>query len=141
MNVQELNMLEVRQHWPEAEVHLRRAVRGCDPESYMRTVQASVFAGINTLWRIEQDDKLLAYCVTNFYSTNGLHTIAQIHLLTTSDMEEVLPLLDYFNVWAKKSGANWIEVIGRKGWERKLKPYGFNHEYTSLMKRVIEEIH
>ena len=137
----ELNMFEVRSHWPEAEVHLRRAVSGCDPDGYMKNVQAAVFAGINTLWRIEEDEELSAYVVTNLYTVDGLNTVAQIHLMTASDMEKILPLMDYFTVWAKKHNADWIEVIGREGWKRMLKPYGFKHEYTSLLKRVVEEIH
>ena len=138
MKVEELNIVEVRQYWPEAEEQLRRAVRGMDPDRYMRNVQASVFSGVSTLWRIGED---AAYVVTNMYTIDGLSTVAQIHLMTAEDMESILPLMDYFTIWAKKRGADWIEVIGRKGWERKLKPYGFNHEYTSLMKRIIEEIH
>lgn len=137
-----LDMMEVRQHWPEAESWLLRAVHGRDPERYMRNVQASLFAGISTLWRIEEEfGELSAYCVTNTYTVDGMNTIAQIHLMTAESIEDVLPLMDYFTVWAKKKGADWIEVIGRKGWERMLRPYGFTHEYTSLMKRVIEEIH
>lgn len=141
IDAQELELLDVQRYWPEAEVHLRRAVSGADPDSYMKTVQANVFAGLNTLWRIEEEGKLQAYAVTRVYTVDGLNKVAQVHLMTARDMEEVLPLLDYFAVWAKKRGIDWLEVIGRKGWERKLKPYGFLHEYTSLMKRVTEEIH
>ena len=141
MKANELNSTEVRTHWDEAEVWLRRAVRGADPDSYLRNVQATLFAGINTLWRIEEEEKTIAYCVTNMYTVDGLNKIAQLHLMTAESLEEVIPLLDYFEIWAKKKGADWIEVIGRKGWERRLKPYGFNHEYTSLIKRVATEIH
>lgn len=141
MNARELNQFEVRQYWPEAEDHLRSAVRGVDPVGYLRNVQAALFAGLNTLWRIEEDGDLSAYCVTNIYSTDGVGAIAQIHLFASDDMKKALPLLDYFTVWAKRRGVDYIEVIGRKGWERALKPYGFRHEYTSLFKRITEEIH
>ena len=141
MEARELNTYEVRQYWPEAELHLRQAVYGCDPDRYMRNVQAACFAGINTLWRVEEGSELAAYVVTNIYTVDGLNNVAQIHLMTAEDMTEVLPLIDYFTIWAKQRGAEWVEVIGRKGWERALKPYGFIHEYTSVMKRITEEIH
>ena len=141
MDARALDMIDVQHYWPEAETWLRRAVRGADPESYMKNVQATLFAGINTLWRIEDEGELTAYCVTNLYTVDGLNKIAQLHMMTAENVEDILPLLDYFNVWAKSKGADWMEVIGRKGWERMLKPYGFNHEYTSLMKRVMTEIH
>lgn len=141
MEAFELDLVEVRHYWPEAVGYLRRAVYGADPDGYLRNVQASVFAGLNTLWRIENKGKLQAYAVTHIYTTDGISRVAQIHLLTTESMDEVLELLDYFTAWATNRGVEWIEVIGRKGWERKLRPYGFNHEYTSLMKHVIERIH
>ena len=137
----ELNPIEVRHYWPEAELHLRRAVYGADPDGYLRNVQAACFAGINTLWRIEESNELLAYVVTNIYTVDGIMRVAQLHLMTATDIEELLPLLDYFEVWVQKHQVDWIEVIGRKGWERMLKPYGFKHEYTSLLKRVTKEIH
>lgn len=127
--------------WPAAELYLRRAVIGLDPEGYLRNIQAKVFAGINTLWQIEDNEQVEAYAVTGLYTMDGLKTIAQLHLMTADDMEKILPLLDQFHVWAIKHGASWLEIVGRKGWERKLRPYGYRHEYTSVMKRVNEELH
>lgn len=138
MEAKELDLLGVQRYWSEAESLLKRAVYGADPDGYVRNVRAALFAGINTLWRIEESGVLSGYVVTNFYTVDGLSKVAQIHLMTVESMKEVLSLLDYFEVWAKTQGAEWVEVIGRKGWERVLKPYGFNHEYTSLLKRITE---
>jgi len=33
---------------------------------------------------------------------------------------------------AKEQGCQRISISGRKGWEKKLKVYGFNHAYTTL---------
>lgn len=43
--------------------------------------------------------------------------------------------------YALKAGFERLEVWGRKGWERKLKPYGLAHEYTVLGKHLPQRAH
>lgn len=50
---------------------------------------------------------------------------------------------DWLDVWwdsvqelAREQGARQIFVSGRKGWERKLKPYGFEHAYTVIARDI-----
>ena len=58
-----------------------------------------------------------------------------LNIITTSG--------DDFNEWgedtlntlinvAKEQGAEDITIVGRKGWLRKMKQYGFKHKYTAL---------
>ena len=47
--------------------------------------------------------------------------------------ETVLPILEQF---AKDTGCRNVSVWGRKGWEKAMKPYGYDHAYTVLVKEV-----
>ena len=40
--------------------------------------------------------------------------------------------LGILETWAKANGFYAVHVTGRKGWEKKLKPHGYVHEFTTL---------
>jgi len=143
ITLRETSINEAQTMWPRAEVHLRQAISNTedDPDTFMRQLQAKVFSGIHTLWVMEDGDKPLAYAVTVLYSSDGIIRIAQIYMAQGEDLEIFLGKMDEFIVWAIKHDADYIEVMGRKGWERVLRPYGFRHNYTSLVRRIKEELH
>ena len=43
---------------------------------------------------------------------------------------------DAMVLWCKNIGANGLEVIGRKGWERALGKQGFKYAHTVLLKEI-----
>jgi hypothetical protein len=48
-------------------------------------------------------------------------------------MEQWLPdILQALKDHARHNGCSSVEVFGRKGWERVLKPHGYTHTYTTL---------
>lgn len=141
----ETTIPEARQLWPAAAEHLREAISETeeDPERFLRQLQAKIFSGIHTLWVLEDEGEPVAYAVTVVYSGDGIVTVVQIYLAQGEDLQLFLKPDEYdrFVMWALKRGASVIEIIGRKGWEKILKPYGFMHNYTSLTKRITEELH
>jgi len=143
INLKEASIIEAQMLWPEAEVHLREAVseREEDPESFLRHLKARVFAGLHTLWILEDEGESVAYAVTVLYSPDGITNIAQIYMAQGRDLDLFLSQMDQFIAWTLRHEAHYIEVIGRKGWEKVLKPYGFTHNYTSLLRRINEELH
>lgn len=57
--------------------------------------------------------------------------------LEDSWLKWIFMLEDY----ALKSGYERLEVWGRKGWERKLRDYGFGHEFAVLGKHITKRAH
>lgn len=138
----EMNVMQAQLVWEEAEAHLRRAINDEDKDEALRLLKGRVFAGMNTLWRVDDEfGKVLAWGTTTLYTGDGVIVTAQISLACTRDMKLFLGNLDEFEVWAHKHGAHYIEVIGRFGWTKVLKPLGFAHNYTSLTKRIFQELH
>lgn len=142
MNLKELDTSEAMQIWPLAEEHLRAAVSELEenPDIFLRQIKAKVFSGIHSLWILEDGEEPAAYAVTALYTGDGIVTVAQIYL-AEGTLELFLEQQDSFTVWALKHGASCIEIIGRKGWERVLKPHGFMYNYTSLLRQITEELH
>ena len=128
--------------WPEAEEFLRPAVTDDKPEGYLRHVQSLVFSGIHTLWKMFDDDgETVAYGVVHIYTNDGIVKVAQMYLTTTTGLKHLLDNMDLFISWGIKHKVNYLEVIGRKGWEKVLRPYGFTHNQTSLIRRIPQELH
>lgn len=48
----------------------------------------------------------------------------------------ILPGLEKIEKYALDVGASEVVALGRKGWERKLKPYGYGVKYTQVRKDV-----
>ena len=142
MKLKEISILEAPFLWDEAKEFLAKAVSDEEPEDYLRQIKANVFAGTNTLWQISDDfEEPIGYAVSYIYTTDGVTNIVQISLAATDSLEQLLKQLDAFETWVEGIGADYIEVVGRKSWERILKPFGFNHNYTSLIKRAKRELH
>jgi len=141
-HIQELTQVEAMGKWNEAESYLRLAVTDDDPENYLRTVQSFVFSGIHTLWRLSDDqNKTTGYAVTAIYTNNGIVSVAQIYLATTEALKNLMEHMDLLHSWAIQHKVNYLEILGRKGWEKVLRPYGFTHNHTSLLKRIDQELH
>ncbi len=140
--INELSQVDAMVAWPEAEVYLRQAVTDDNPDNYLQQVQAFIFSGLHRLWHLVDDEgKTVAYAVTNTYSNDGIIRVAQLYLTTSTGMQELLSAIDQVYVLAIQRKVDYIEIIGRKGWEKVLRPYGFTHNHTSLIKRINRELH
>lgn len=140
--LREISTVEAQRIWPDAEEYLVHAVDDIDKEEFLRNLKAKVFAGMNTLWMIEDEDgQPLAYAVTVIFTPDGITKSIQIYMATGEDLDMFTSQIDQFTVWCIKRGVDFIEVVGRKGWEKVLRPLGFSHNYTSLLKRISEELH
>lgn len=142
VTINHLSISDAIAAWPEAERYLMEAVTDDEPERYLRNVQACIFGGTHSLFRLEKTNgDTLGYGVLTVYSIDGIRRIGQLYLATVECLQEILAQMDHFTVWGLKNKVDYLEITGRKGWEKTLRPYGFTHNYTSLMKRVTQELH
>lgn len=61
--------------------------------------------------------------------------------LSGAKINDWLKYYSYVEEHAFQHGYERIEVWGRKGWEKQLRPYGFWHEFTVLGKFVTKRVH
>lgn len=83
-----------------------------------------------------EDNELL--CVQTYEIVNRTNKKI-MNLFTTGGIKldsYISELLDVIDNIAKEQNCDSIYTKGRKGWERKLKGYGYNHGYTILEKRL-----
>ena len=140
--LREVSTIEAQRIWGAAEEYLIHAVTDMDKEEFLRNIKAKIFAGMNTLWVLEDENEVpVAYAVTVIFTPDGISKTVQIYMATAQSLAMFTEQLDQFTVWCIKREIDFIEVVGRKGWEKVLRPLGFRHNYTSLLKRISEELH
>lgn len=138
----ELSPIEAQLYWPEAEKYLAKAVKNDYDSQQLRVIKGRVFAGMNTLWKIDDEEgATIAWGTTFIYTADGNTIVAQIYVATMDDLTTVTEKLGEFENWAHNKGVHYIEVVGRLGWSKPLRALGFEHNYTSLTKEVYRELH
>jgi len=87
------------------------------------------------LWVVSHDNKLLAAVVTQVY-LYPLKKEVRIHLLAGEETEKWAKEWSHtIETYAISEGAKSIDLMGRKGWERYLRPYGYK-PITHMRKEV-----
>lgn len=141
-SVRQLNVTEAMLVWPHAKEMLRAAIVSDDPEQQLREIEAKVATGLETLWQLQDEKgKVTGYAITILYTTSGETVVAQLHVAAAAGLQLLTSHLDEFESWATGIGVDRLEVIGREGWARVLKPYGFSFDHVSLIKRVTKGMH
>ena len=119
-----------RVSWYEARNNIRRACRENPTVSYLKAYQ----------------DEKDGYC--EFWEFGDCHFVTRIDanrdgrrlvvcLLAGDGLFEWGPELEKeLEALAKKEGCTKIAVEGRKGWTKLLKPYGFKHETTTVVRQL-----
>ena len=97
-----------------------------------------LLAGLMQFWHLRRDDEdepyLGALLQINVY---GKKKVMRILWLGGEHYSGMMDFLWVLELWAAKLGCKDIEVAGRDGFERLLKPYGFEKTHVVLRKRLV----
>lgn len=86
------------------------------------------------LWII-RDREIKAAFVTHINEFYG-EAVGTIAFAGGSDAVDWIEIVDPVADWLKSQGVKRMTIVGRKGWERLLKPYGFEFEEQIIGKRL-----
>ena len=85
---------------------------------------------------VVHDNGIKAACVVDFIDYPQI-TALRVVALSGSGMDEWLSdLLDFLDKWAVENNMSRIEQMGREGWVRKLKNFGYEKRYTFMTKEL-----
>lgn len=86
------------------------------------------------LWGFGPKDEIRIFVFTQIIHFPA-NRILQAFLCFGNSLEEALPIIEAtFERFAMETQCKLFELVGRKGWEKKLK--GFRHDYTVLSKNI-----
>lgn len=138
--VKELRLLgstdTIARFWPAFNAALTDTPRLLEDTWTPDQLLASALSGHVQPWLLLSDGNPTCFMLTQFYKTQN-RAIFQIFWAYGVDLQEMFPLLsDAFDRFAADHGAEKIEIQGRRGFERWLRPFGFEHDYTVYSRRV-----
>ena len=95
------------------------------------TVLQRVADGFSQAWSF--DGFIVVTDVVAYESTKRLRISYCSGDMTKETTEKALSILENF---AKEIGLSGIEIYGRQGWVRRLRPYGYEQQYAVVIKRI-----
>jgi hypothetical protein len=94
--------------------------------------------GNEILWMIMEEDEAIGFCSMAFIHYDKAK-ILQVKMLSGDKFDEWKdPLNARLEVFAQENGCNGMELIGRRGWVRRLADLGWQERFTTMEKRFDE---
>lgn len=124
--------------WPGVKDLLALAVAQSNGELDMDYVERKLGEGRMQLWVVadREGPRILAAAVTEFVEYPK-RCLLRITLLGGTRLDEWAELLkENFEFFAKSNNADGLEVVGRKGFARKLVPFGFKEKYVVMVRDI-----
>lgn len=127
---------DIGELWPAMEPLLQRAL----DHGYNVPVKA-LYAGALLdqvqLWAALAGEELRGTAATQVIDYgSGLSALRVIALAGEGFNGWCPQIIAMFEAYARRVGAKTIESVGRRGWARTLRPYGFEQKYTVCTKEV-----
>lgn len=98
-------------------------------------ILGKILAGRMHLFVVVTEDDFIGACTVEVQKY-PVRTIAQIVHLGAKDFALAATTFDALMEWAKSQGATSFRIHGRKGWERRLVPFGFKPQYSVLEREI-----
>ena len=135
-NVYLLGEREFRHYWPQIETCL-----DANPELWAFSFTKEglcrkILEGAVQAWVVQTDDIIHVVLMTQMFElVEG--KVLQVFWAWGHDLAHSLPCLDLvLNRFARTFGCTQIDIQGRKGVERLLRPLGFEFAYTTVSRPV-----
>lgn len=117
--------------WNQVKPHIDAALYYTKGEMVAEGIKEKLLTGEDLLL-LAVEDGILASIVCEIVQTA---TIKVCHVVACGGVRADIWLDKWYEIivpLAKEQGCQRISLSGRKGWEKKLKRYGFEHAYTTL---------
>lgn len=134
---EQIHASNVEQVWHLVAPYIAQAIGDSDTWSDLDAIKQKAKNGYATVWiGRDQEKQIDVVFVTEPWILDGRKALV-IRWLCGKNLKEWLPDLEYLEDWAMANGFQAMQVWGRPGWVRVLKPLGYKHEFTVLSKPLI----
>lgn len=134
--------LNVEGYWPMVAPWIARAIGADDTEEDLAIIKHKACNNVAQIWlgKTPKEGDIDLVFVTEGMILDNIPTLV-IRWLTADKVEDCLIDFGLLENWALHSGYKRLQVWGRRGWERKLKPLGFTHSFTVMNKFIEQGLH
>lgn len=129
---------DVDSFWPHIENYVRRALKHADGKFDVYDIYKGCKYAHMLLWIVYNDKKILpSGCFVTELHDYPRERRLNFLTLGADDLNDVLSHLPAIKDWAKANGAHAMELYGRPGWSKALKPSGFDSIHTVMRLRLL----
>ena len=122
--------------WQLVEPMLERAIRDDGIRMGTEDFHGWLNQGAMQLWIACSPDELVACAVTEIVIYPRMKACCIVMLAGRAIQAWAQQGFDMIDRWAMSKGCAVIEVHGRRGFERLLKPHGFKHTHSVMERRI-----
>lgn len=121
--------------WPLARSQLMLAL-SWTRKANLESIHERLLSGSAQLWMafLPDQNRILCSCVTDIHVWESGYITVRVLLVGGGRLELWRHLIGGLEGYSRAEGAQGIEVIGRKGWEKVFKADGFTHSETVIVK-------
>lgn len=123
------NRADLAQRLPLAEPHLAAALALDGAGHTIYDVIDAIIDGTVQLWVGERS--AMVTHIRDYPSGRGC-----VIWLAGGDLDEILAADQIIADYAREKGCVQVELHGRRGWERSLKPLGYEYQHAMVLKRL-----
>lgn len=129
-----------REHVPLVLREIMPMIRGLESRMLGRYTAEDLVGylidGTLDLWVVIRGDGIIAFVATRIVEYPRARCLS-LQFASGSDMRAISdPLMRTFHSYARDTGCTEIEVMGRTGWARHLRPYGFKAAHVVVKKEI-----
>jgi len=118
--------------WPMVKPYLEAALEHADGKYDLSVIFEQIQRENYKLWVVYNESQVIGCFVTELVQY-PCAKILDIPFLSCENFDtDIAPHLDAVKQWARDHNAVSIEFFGRAGWEKKLKPVGFEKTHTVM---------
>ena len=123
--------------WPRVKHHLQRVVDESHGDLCMKSIRAGLLKGEGQLLAITRGEYILAAATMNVQTMDSGKRVLVVPAVGGDEIENWIEALDeYVTQVAKNLMCDSVRGIGRLGWVRKLKDYGWTPCHQIVEKEV-----
>lgn len=128
----------IDEEWPSVKTYIAKALSYSDNKYSLSSIKKSLKDRSSQLFIVRDYDKIYAACITSIIKYPR-KKVLQISFAGGKDSHLWLHLISDLHFYALLEKCHAVEIYGRKGWLKKLSPYGYEHIH-SVYRLPLEDI-
>ena len=113
--------------WPMVRPLMEEVAESYRGKQTVETLTSEILRGEVELWVVVEGNEILAIIGTQLCEEpSGMKTLF-IKYADGRQMHKWLGMIDEFEAYARANGCEYVEMIARKGWTKRLKDYKMTH--------------
>ncbi len=135
MNLVTVQKEGIDQKWDEVEPLIKKVLIKQQNGYTIDNIKEMLLKEELQLWTSYDETQIQGICITHI-AIYPQHKICEVFMCAGQEIDSWLDFIEQIQTWAKSLNCDFMEIQGRRGWERKMQKYGYSFENVILRKEL-----